>query len=88
MICPWCKEREAVKVTCGDPACVAANVRWIKRKWWHKHRGKRKVADAPAVVMDGTLPELDASESASVTGIPQVDNSDMPDTRTGQRVIM
>ena len=70
--------------TCGAPECQAANVRWIKLMWWHRHRGKHRAG--PIVNLTQALPEVDLSRTANDLSIPEVDTSDMPDTRNGKRM--
>jgi hypothetical protein len=71
--------------TCGSRACVEANTRWHKLRWWHANRGARR--NEPLVRLAGTVPELDMS-TGERCDIPEVDTSDMPDTRRGGRVRM
>jgi len=89
-VCPFCRVspigKSARAVTCGQPDCVAANSRYHKAQWWRKHRGKAH--PAAHVNLEGAVPEMDFSGNALRVNIPEVDTSDMPDTRKSRRVKM
>ena len=70
-------------VTCGAKACLEANTRWHKLRWWHANRGARKAE--PLIRLTGAVPEVDMS-TGEIVDVPEVDTSDMRDTRKHSRM--
>ena len=69
--------------TCGCRQCITNNSRWHKLMWWHRNRAKSAIIPKAKTV--GRIPEMDLSGNANTLNIPEIDTSDMTDTRHGGR---